>query len=198
MAKRGFFIAIEGIDGTGKTTLAKSVYDALQKENIQTVLSKEPTNGPYGTKLRESQKTGRLPLEEELKLFVDDRREHVNKLIKPALRSGKVVILDRYIYSTMAYQGARGASLKEIRMAHQDFLIEPDLLVILDLPVKTAIDRINKSRGETDSFENETYLRQVASNYLKIEAPVIMYADATKPTETLTKEILENFFNAEY
>jgi len=198
MHKKGFLLTIEGIDGAGKTTLAKSLHDKLQSMQIPVILSKEPTDGPYGKKIRESAKTKRLPLERELFLFIQDRKEHVEKIIKPALKNGKVVILDRYMYSTIAYQGARGASVAEIYQEHCDFAIEPDLLVILDLPIDEALARIKKTRGSTDEFEVKSYLKQVASNYLKVKAPVILYLEATKSTEDLAEDVLENFFNSEY
>jgi dTMP kinase len=86
--------------------------------------------------------TGRLSPEDELLYFLNDRRQHVEETIAPALAAGKVVILDRYYFSTMAYQGARGFDPVEIRRMNEEFAPVPDLLLILDLDVDTAHHRI--------------------------------------------------------
>ena len=104
---QGLFIVLEGIDGTGKSSHAKRLASYFSSLGREVVLSREPTDGPWGRKLRDSASTGRLEPAEELEYFLRDRREHVEKLIRPALAEGKVVILDRYYFSTMAYLGAR-------------------------------------------------------------------------------------------
>src|SRR5690606_29927239 len=108
MMPRGLFIVLEGIDGTGKSTQAVRLGEWFSRAGHEVLISREPTDGPWGRKLRESAATGRLSADEELECFLEDRRQHVRELIEPALREGKVVILDRYYFSTMAYQGARG------------------------------------------------------------------------------------------
>src|SRR5687767_11083693 len=113
--QRGLFIVIEGIDGTGKSTQAKRLGEWFLAQGREVVLSREPTDGPWGKKLRDSAATGRLSPQDELQYFLNDRREHVEEKIQPALAGGKVVILDRYYFSTMAYQGARGFDPAEIR-----------------------------------------------------------------------------------
>ncbi len=152
MAK-GIFIVIEGIDGTGKSTQAARLGQWFKALGREVVLSREPTAGPWGRKLRESAATGRLSPEDELQYFLNDRREHVSDLIHPALVAGKVVILDRYYFSTMAYQGARGFDPAEIRRRNEEFAPVPDLLIILDLDVDAALARIG-SRGDiANEFE---------------------------------------------
>ena len=91
----GFFVVIEGIDGAGKSTQAKLLGERLTARGQKVVLSREPTMGQWGKRLRESAQTGRLSIEEEVELFLKDRREHVNELILPRLREGCVVIVDR-------------------------------------------------------------------------------------------------------
>src|SRR5207253_402183 len=103
----GILIAIEGIDGAGKTTQVARLCKALEAVGETVVRSKEPTNGPHGRRVRESAQNGRLDPHEELATFLDDRREHVATVIGPALGRGEIVILDRYFYSTIAYQGPR-------------------------------------------------------------------------------------------
>src|SRR4051812_21288936 len=94
-------IAFEGIDGSGKSTQAAMLGAWLNGQGREVVLTKEPTNGPHGTRLRQPFMAGRLSPREELDCFVADRREHVESLIKPALARGAVVIVDRYYYSTV-------------------------------------------------------------------------------------------------
>jgi dTMP kinase len=160
----GLFIVIEGIDGTGKSTQAKRLADWFRTQGREVVLSREPTDGPWGAKVRESAATGRLAPEEELEYFLNDRRQHVEELIKPSLAGGKVVILDRYYFSTMAYQGARGFDPANIREKNEAFAPLPDLLLILDLDVDQALARIGV-RGDTanefEKRENLEYCRKV-------------------------------------
>src|SRR6266516_1826503 len=101
----GFLIAIEGIDGAGKTTQAHFVQDKLMSRQLAVIRTKEPTMGHWGQILRDSALTGRLSLEEEVEAFLNDRREHVTNTILPELKAAKIVILDRYYFSTVAYQG---------------------------------------------------------------------------------------------
>lgn len=101
--------------------------------------------------------TGRLSVEEEVALFLKDRREHVEMLIAPALARGAWVLLDRYYLSMMAYQGARGIDPEVIRAANEEFAPVPDAVVWLDIPVSVALERIG-NRGERDAFETEAGL----------------------------------------
>jgi dTMP kinase len=95
---RGLFIVIEGIDGTGKSTQAQRLGEWFKAQGREVILSREPTAGPWGQKVRASGETGRLSAEDELQYFLNDRQQHVQELIAPALAAGKVVILDRYYF----------------------------------------------------------------------------------------------------
>src|SRR6188472_1861497 len=105
----GWLVVLEGIDGSGKSTVLRRLAEYCATRGRDAVVSGEPTRGQWGMKLRQSRTEGRLTLEEALALFLKDRAEHVERLILPALEVGKVVLLDRYYLSTAAYQGARGA-----------------------------------------------------------------------------------------
>jgi dTMP kinase len=164
----GLFIVLEGIDGTGKSTQTRHLADWFREQGREVVASREPTDGPWGSKLRATAATGRLSAEEELELLLRDRREHVAQVIAPALAAGKVVILDRYYFSTMAYQGSRGMDPAEIRRQNETFAPVPDLLFILDLDVDTALSRIG-GRGDTaNEFEKHESLAKCREIFLTL------------------------------
>jgi dTMP kinase len=163
------FIVIEGIDGTGKSTQAQALAERFRAAGREVVLDFEPTRGPHGMKLRESFTAGRLAPEEELELFLADRRDHVEQVIKPSLAAGKVIILDRYYFSNMAYQGAIGFDPAEIRRRNEAFAPVPDLLFILDLDIDIALQRIG-ARGDTaNEFEKRENLERCREIFLSLK-----------------------------
>lgn len=178
------FIVIEGIDGTGKSTQAGLLAEWLREQGREVVTSREPTDGPWGTRLRESAAEGRLSADEELRYFLKDRRQHVDELIRPALDAGKVVILDRYYFSTMAYQGARGFDPVEIRRKNEGFAPVPDHLFILDLDVDTALERIG-SRGDTaNEFERRDALQKCRDIFLSLKDETFVHiVDTSRPMD---------------
>lgn len=179
---QGLFIVIEGIDGTGKSTQAQRLAEWFTGQGRQVVLSREPTDGPWGRKLRESGGTGRLSPEDELQYFLNDRRQHVEELIRPSLEQGKVVILDRYYFSTMAYQGTRGFDPAEIRRKNEAFAPLPDLLLILDLDVDSALERIG-SRGDTaNEFEKRDSLVRCREIFLSLKDEPFVKVISTQGT----------------
>ena len=171
----GYLIVIEGIDGTGKSTQATMLAEALRKSGREVVQSFEPTNGPWGKKLRESATTGRLSIEDELEYFINDRREHVEQLIIPTIKSGGIVILDRYYFSTMAYQGARGIDPEAIRVRNETFAPQPDILIILDLDVDIALQRIGVRDGEANEFEKRESLDFCRKLFLSLKDETYAY-----------------------
>ncbi|MCB1130859.1 MAG: dTMP kinase [Verrucomicrobiae bacterium] len=192
MQKPGHLIILEGIDGTGKSTQAKRLGAWFEARGREVVLGREPTDGPWGRKLRESAATGRLSPEDELEYFLKDRRQHVEEVIQPALDAGKVVILDRYYFSTMAYQGARGFDPAEIRRKNEEFAPRPDLLVILDLDVETALERIG-SRGDTaNEFEKRESLQRCREIFLSLaDEPFARVVDSGSSLDDVAAAIRE-------
>jgi dTMP kinase len=158
----GKLIVFEGIDGAGKTTLSLLIRDMLQS-HVDVVLEYEPTAGPHGRRLRESARAVRLPLADEIDLFIADRREHVEQVIAPALARGAFVLLDRYVWSTVAYQGARGADPNELLARNSEFP-EADLTILLDLNPSVTTGR----RSRPDVFEQIEYLESVRRTYLRL------------------------------
>ncbi len=147
-------IAFEGIDGSGKSTQAAMLVKWLEGQGHKVVFSKEPTNGPHGQRLRQSFVTKRLSPAEELQAFIDDRREHVQQLVRPALQRGDVVVIDRYYYSTVAYQGARGFDRDEVLKLNESFAPRPEAVFLVDLEPQIALERISARAGGRDLLEN--------------------------------------------
>lgn len=184
------FIVLEGIDGTGKSTQTQLLADWFAEQGREVVTSREPTDGPWGRKLRESAATGRLTVEEELDLFLRDRRQHVEELISPALNSGKVVILDRYYFSTMAYQGARGLDIAGIREKNEAFAPFPDHLFILDLDVDLALQRIGARGDIANEFEKRDALAKCREIFLTLTTePFAHLIDASVPLEMVQQQM---------
>ena len=191
--RKGLLVVVEGIDGAGKSTAVRALADHCRAHHIEHVVSREPTTGKWGMMLRASAKAGRLSLEKELELFMEDRGEHVLTLIAPALGAGKVVILDRYYFSTAAYQGARGADPKQILADHASFAPEPDLVLLLDLDPAAGRARIHQRGDQPDGFEDITYLSEVRQIFLSIEKPFIRRIDAAQSAESVCAEVIRSF-----
>jgi len=156
----GLLIAVEGIDGAGKTSVAALLAQYCGERGIACVLSKEPTSLRWGRELRKSAQEGRLTLEQELELFRKDREMHVTGTIRPALEQRHVVIVDRYYWSTAAYQGARGADPAAMVADHESFAPRPDVFLVLDVPVERGLERIRRRGDEPNDFEKAAGLER--------------------------------------
>ena len=184
----GVLLNLEGIDGCGKSTQSKLLLEKLEGEGEKVIILKEPTKRPHGQKLWDVLHGKRKATNEEiLELFVLDRIQHVEEKIQPALDDGTVVLMDRYYYSSMAYQVAGGIDVEEIREKHV-FAPEPDVVLIFDLPVSIALERV-KGHSNADEFEKEEHLEKVREAYLDLgNDPLVRIVDATGTPE----EIFEN------
>ncbi len=163
MPERGQLIVFEGIDGTGKSTQCRKMEEYLIGKRVPVVRLREPTDGVWGQKIREilSEGRGDVSREEELFWFLEDRREDVEKNILPALNDNKVVLLDRYYYSTAAYQGALGLDSDSILRDNIEFAPIPDRAYIFIAPPEQCLKRIESSRDGYSSFEKLEYLVKV-------------------------------------
>ncbi len=168
--KKGLLIAFEGIDGTGKTTLALMLKERLEALGHSVVMFKEPTNETEaGKKIRSSYVEGRASLDIELQWFIEDREWNVTTRILPALAENKIVFLDRYFFSTACYQGVRkNNDWFSILELNRKKFPEPDLTIIFDLDVQLAIKRIMKDRSNANTFEGMQNLRDVRALFLEI------------------------------
>ena len=134
LLKKGILIAVEGIDGAGKTTQVRRLKDHFSRIGLSVVTYKEPTDGNYGQLIRKLAKDGRdnVTPEDEMELFLKDRKEDCNINIKPSLEKNKLVLMDRYYFSSIAYQGSRGLDVNHIWNKNEKIAIIPDLVIILD------------------------------------------------------------------
>ncbi|MFQ6037337.1 MAG: dTMP kinase [Candidatus Aminicenantales bacterium] len=189
--KRGVLIVLEGIDGSGKSTQARRLVQHLREKGYETVSFQEPSRSRWGLEIkRKARHPGSLSPEEELDLFLKDRRENVEKNLKPALAAGYVVILDRYYFSTMAYQGARGIDPEKIRRLNEAFAVKPDLVFILDVDPKEGLARIENQRKVREwLFEKEDYLGKAREIFRRLEGEGIIHIDARRPEEEVFEEI---------
>lgn len=164
----GKLLSIEGIDGCGKSTHARLLSQWLRSKGYETVVTDEPTGGPIGRIIKQALRGKlKLPVAAEALLFAADRMQHIAEVIKPALDAGKVVITERYTYSSLAYQSARGLPMPWVEAINRGAM-KPDLTIIIDVPVEVALTRMRRSR-KLDKFESDPELqRRVRANYLRL------------------------------
>jgi dTMP kinase len=189
MAKRGVFIVFEGIDGSGKSTHIKALADELRSQGNSVLTTSEPSKDRIGNFIRRyaERNDSRLTPETEALLFAADRFEHVKTVIEPALRRGRIVISDRYLYSSLAYQGAGGLEVDWIREMNR-FAPKPDLGILLDILPEFSLQRVNRRKTV---FEDSDYLRKVRNIYLQmVEEGELVRIDADKPRKAVLMEVL--------
>lgn len=163
MGEKGKFIVMEGIDGSGKSTHRKLLGEYLEENGYPTLVTSEPSHGRMGKLLREYLQEDDTPPMVDTLLFAADRVEHLEKEIKPALAEGKMVITERYNFSSMAYQAAQGMDMLWLTQVNS-FVLMPDLVILLDLPPESAIPRTSTN----EKFEQLDFLKKVYDNYQKL------------------------------
>jgi dTMP kinase len=191
--KKGCLVSIEGIDGAGKSTQIRLLDEWLGNNGVDAVILKEPTDGVYGREIRQNAAAHKpTSPAEEMRLFMEDRREDVRQNILPALAAGKLVVMDRYYLSNMAYQGARGLDPAKIEEENVRFSPVPDLVIVLDIDPALGLTRIRDSRKTAlDSFEKEDYLRRVRDIFLTIGRGANgVIVDAGQPPEKVHEAIV--------
>ena len=185
-------IAFEGIDGSGKSSQAKRVYNLLKKQNYFVSLFQEPTSGYYGKKIRLiiNGKSSRPDPIDELELFLKDREDNLEKNIRPCIKKNNIVILDRYYYSTIAYQGARGIDIEYIRSKNEKIALIPNLVILLEVEIKEALKRIKLYRGnELDNYEQYNYLKKVDRIYRSLPDKAIVRVNSNEKIEIVNKKV---------
>jgi len=196
--KKGLFLVVEGMDGSGKTTQANLLFDYLKNKGYDVILTFEPTDEKIGKLLTEFYlKKVDMPVADAL-LFGADREEHLKTIVLPALEQGKIIISDRYYHSTFAYQTTQGLDLGWLIEINK-FFIKPDLTIIVDSSPEKCIERIEKdSKRKIEArvkFEKLEFLKKLRNNYLKLlsvlkdEKIIVVNGDRSK--EEIHQEIIK-------
>ena len=194
LLRKGLLVVFEGIDGAGKSTQTHMLFEYLKNKGLKVVLSREPTDSIYGQRIRDLAQNARdsiSPLE-EYRLFVDDRKIHVKNVINPALKSLSIVILDRYYFSNMAYQGAIGLDPNEIRSENEAFSPIPDIVFIFNIQPVQGIERIEKSRKEKPNlFEKEENLKRAAKIFDSLKDRFITRVNGAENVDSIHNQVKE-------
>jgi dTMP kinase len=195
LKRRGFFICVEGLDGCGKTTQAKILVRKLRRMGYNTVYTAEPSHGKIGRFIKRYclHRGKRISSIVEALLFAADRYEHVENEIIPALKDGKVVVSDRYMYSSLAYQGAAGLSLDWIRRVNEH-AVTPNLAIFIDVEPDTVIHRLKPKKSVMENLETQLKVREV---YMKfVENGELVKVDGNKSKGEVAEEILSIVLNS--
>jgi len=200
------FITLEGIEGSGKTSSLKSITDLLDKKSISYIVTREPGGSSIGKELRAIllDPDTEISPEVELMLMLSDRKDHVEKIILPNLEKGYWVISDRFMDSSIAYQGGGRQLDKKLIISLTDYLNlpQPDLTLLFDLPVEVSLSRV-KARGELDRFEKEEleFHKRIRNTYLELaknNSNRIKIIDSSKKIESMlnnVKQAIEKLFS---
>ncbi len=189
MARRGVFICVEGLDGCGKTTQTKLLVERLRRRSHDAVYTAEPSRGKIGKFIKQYCLHGgkRVSNVVEALLFAADRLEHVEKEVVPALDAGKLVVSDRYVYSSLAYQGASGLSLEWIEKINEH-AIRPNLAIFIDVEPETVVKRLKPERSV---MENLATQREVQKVYMKfVEKGDLVRIGGNRPEEDVAGDVL--------
>ena len=188
MKKRGVFVCIEGLDGCGKTTQARLLVRRMREMGYDALYTAEQSRGKIGRFIKKYCLHGakRVSVIVEALLFAADRYEHVEKEIIPAQKEGKLVVSDRYVYSSLAYQGAAGLDLNWIQMINEH-AIKPDLALFIDVEPETTIQRLKSRKSVMENIETQRRVREV---YLKfVENHELMRVDGNRSKEEVARDI---------
>jgi len=188
--KKGVLIVFEGIDGAGKSTQAEILLKKLDERGYTVVCFREPSDSKWGLEIkRKAQHADSLMPQEELELFQRDRKENVKNNLKPSLERKEIIILDRYYFSTIAYQGAKGIDPESIRERNEVFVVRPDLVFIMDVAAGQGLERIEDREQRDMLFEREDYLAKVRQLFKSFHGDNIHHIDATLSIEQIAEQI---------
>lgn len=193
---RPLFIVFEGIDGSGKSTQCDLLFDHARSAGLPAVRLAEPTGGAWGRKVREMLARKEMaPAEEQLRLFLMDRKDDAERNITPALNDGKIIIMDRYYFSNAAYQGAAGIAPERIIDENRAMSFpEPHRVYFIDIPADVAVRRISGRSGKREEvFEKEAFLKRVREIYLSIADDRFVIIDGTKSIDEIFSSIKYDF-----
>jgi dTMP kinase len=189
--KQGLLIAFEGLDGSGKGTQVARFAGACQAASREVLVTREPTDGPFGRRIRAMARSGAcIAPEEELRWFVEDRRAHVAQVVRPALQAGVCVVTDRYFLSTVAYQGARGLDAEQLLACMESEFPLPDLAFLLEIDPGQGLERV-AARGDAEpAFEQGTRLHRAAAIFAWIDRPYLVRIDARPDPDSVQRAVM--------
>ena len=200
MAGTGTFITFEGIDGSGKSTQARMLADALRALGQDVVLTREPGGSPGAEEIRALVLEGdpeRWSAETEILLFTAARRDHLERTIEPALAAGKTVICDRFADSTRMYQGLSRGDLRAIVDQLHKLMIgrEPDLTILIDMDPDTGLQRALSRKGHEERFEDfgPDLQRRMRAGFLALADEFsgrFRVIDGARPIESIAEDVL--------
>ena len=190
MVKEGVFICLEGLDASGKTTHSKLLVRKLRKMGLTARYTREPSNGEIGRLIRKMilKREERTKIAIEALLFAADRLDHIQREIVPSLARGEIVVSDRYLYSSLAYQGGAGLDLDWIEELNK-FALKPDLALYIDVPPEVAIKRLSREKSVMERLETQRRVREI---YLQmVKDGRIVYVDGNRAIRAVSREILD-------
>jgi len=163
---KGIFICIEGLDGSGKSTQAKMLTKKLCKTGYNAVFTAEPSQGKIGKFIRKRLfEQERLPTTVEALLFAADRLEHIQNTIAPALKDGKIVVSDRYVYSSLAYQGSAGLDLNWIEAINANAK-KPELSLFIDVAPEVVLKRLKRKKSVMENIQTQLQVYEIYQKYV--------------------------------
>lgn len=189
MRRKGTFICIEGLDASGKTTQARRLVRELRRRGFQTIYTTEPSSGEIGKFIRNYilERKKRVPIVVEALLFAVDRVDHLERKVKPALEDGKIVVSDRYVYSSLAYQGAAGLDLNWIEEINRS-VITPDLAIYLDVSPEVVVKRMKRKRSVMERLQIQQKVQRVYMKFVKDRR--LIRIDGNGPKDDVSSAIL--------
>ncbi len=198
---KGIFISFEGIDGSGKSTQISLLAKYFAKQKKSFVRTEEPGGTEGANEIRKillRENNFQWSVESETLLFMAARNDHVEKVIKPAIKDNKIVICDRFMDSTIVYQGMRSARAKKLSLLLFDLIgISPDITFLIDMDPEIALDRALNRANDEDRFENYgiNFQRQLRQNFLDIankHSDRIKIVDGNRSPQQVAAQIIKS------
>ena len=197
---KGLFITFEGADGCGKTTQLNLLKEYLIGKGYEVLVTREPGAKGLGERLRDIllNYDGEVSDRCESFLFLADRAQHIDTIVKPAVESGKIVLCDRHTDSTVAYQGyGRGLDIEQITKLNNIATdgLKPDLTFVFDVDIETSMNRVGKEKDRMESSGSD-FFNRVRNGYLDIaknEPQRVKVVDATVPIDKVFEQVLAVF-----